>query len=700
MNERNVNNIRKHLEDENAQQRVQDDILRAREDVTVTIGRAAQLFDFSESQLRDWEGRGFLRPRRSKDDRGQRLYALSELDKLALLKELMGQGGFTLGNIPPHIDEIWHSIYSSPEAQNHGVQNREVQYHSSSREPRSIDVRVEESNKEDFWHYYISQTLRIALSVIFEDIPETIAGIILPLERKENALTDWDSQDLSKLGACLIGWRDQDRAFHAFYEEVPSFAFPSDFRVRGLYASEHEAAPGDRTFVVIQRKARSLSLPLDVVEAVRRFLTPIYEDIDIWLPAFKNGPRDFVYSTTVLRGLNSPDSLLNFLANQVVRLGGKNAEGKDRWKFSCILLPRNPNAFLQMRTLVVQAQSKRSPHVIDKTIVTSDDAILSLSQRALQSIHMLFRSPISLWDTTIVYREQESPLNSAIAMPLGGEDGTPLGVLYVVSEETDVFGKPYQRVLRLMGRIIGELLEIVRVRRQSEERLRAIIEKPRVVNKTLESYDSENKFIGHIEELLRSIRATNDPTIKGNTSFISIDIDDLSSITNKYGDQIAINLSKQLGDRIRNQLGVLFGKAQQYQIYHAFADRFYIMLRDIPLERARETAEKLRLALGGNYSVSILPLLADRTRSAVELTITVRLAVGSYKHAKLYEVLQRYPVDTQIADVRSTIPYFLDTSLNTGKQEGGNNIVTYYPPEPPKYEHSRFALWSPTKAES
>jgi len=697
MNERNANNVRQYLEDEDAQRRVQEDILRAREEATVTIGRAAELFGFSESQLRDWESRGLLNPRRSKDNRGQRLYALDELDKLALLKELMGKGSYSPGSIPLNIDEIWHSIFSTPEEQK--ADKREILQKKDASNYSSIDKRVDDANKADFWQYYISQTLHIVVSLIFEDIPETIAGIILPLERKENATSEWNSQDVSKLGPCLIGWRDQDRTFHTFYHEFPFFDFPSDFRVRGLQTNEESEGPKDPTFVVIQRKTRSLLLPFDAVETVRRLLAPIYDDIDAWLPSFKDGPRDIVYSTAVLRGLNSPDSLLTFLANKVIRLGGKNAQGQDRWKFCCVLLPRNPNAFLQMHTLVVQAQSERSPHVIDKTIVTSDSPILSLSQRALQSIHMLFRSPISTEDTTIVYREQESPLNSAIAMPIGGDDGTPLGVLYVVSEETDVFGKPYQRVLRLMGRIIGELLEITRVRRQSEERLRDIIERPRVVNKTLESYDSENKFIGHIEDLLRSIRETNNPLIEGNTSFVSIDIDDLSSITNTYGDQIAINLSKQLGDRIRNQMGVLFSKAQ-YQIYHAYADRFYIMLRDTPLERARETAEKLRLALGGNYNVSILPLSTDRPRSAVELNITVRLGVSSYKHNKLYEILQRFPVNTQIADVLSTIPYFLDTALNAGKQAGGNCIVSYYPPEPPSYEHSRFDLWSTLKTES
>jgi len=681
--------IRRYLEKANAQKRVQEDMKRAREEATVTIGRASELFGFSESQLRDWEMRKLLQPRRSKDNRGQRLYALAELDKLALLKELMKQGDYSLGNIPPDIDKIWQSISLSS---NNNIQNEQV-----STKHRSIDTRVEEANEKDFWQYYIAQTLRIALNLICEDIPTTIAGIILPLERKENAVTEWNSDEISKLGPCLIGWRDQDRSFHTFYEETPSFDVASDFRVSGLYADGLEKEPADRTFIVLQRKVRSLTLRVEVVEAVRRLLKPIYNDILRWLSFFKDGSRDIVYSTSVLRGINEVDSLLTFLAKRVIHLGGKNADGSDRWKFCCILLPRNSNLLLQMQTLVVQAQSKRSPHIINKTSVAPDDPILSLSQRAFQSIHMLFRSPISKEDTTIVFREEESrggAVKSVIAMPIGGESGTPWGVLYVVSEQEEAFGKEYQRVLRLMGRVITELLLLVQIRAQSEERLRDIIAQPRLVNRTLAGYDSENKLIGNIEELLRKIKATNNPNVEGQTAFISIDIDNLTSIISKYGDQMSINLSKVLGERLREQMK-LFYDENDYQIYHAYSDRFYIRLENMSLERARETAEKLRDALRGVYQVSLVTTFIGRPKSTIELNdITVRLGVLWYEHEKLYDILSRFSDETQIADVRSTILSFLDSSLYLGKQKGGNCIISFYPKEPPKFEHGRFDIWS------
>ncbi len=688
MDEQNKDKVRKHLEDKYAQQRIQADIERARENATVTIGRAAQLFNFSESQLRDWEGKGLLMPRRSKESKGQRLYDITELDKLAIIKELMKQGEYSLGNIPPDVDKIWHSISLSS--------NNHIQNEQPSTPHRSIDTRVEEANNKDFWQYYIAQTLRIALNLICEDIPTTIAGIILPLERTENATINWDSQDISKLGPCLIGWRDQDRSFHTFYEETPSFDVASDFRVRGLYADGLEKEPADRTFIVLQRKVRSLTLPVEVIEAVRRLLRPIYEDVLHWLPLFKDGTRDMVYFTSVLGGINTFDSLLTFLAKRVIHLGGKNDYGSDRWKFCCILLPENSNALLQMRTLIVQAQSKRSPYIIGKTFVSPNAPILSLSQRASQSIHMLFRSPISKEDLTVSSQDLEAPIKSAIAMPIGGENGAPLGVLYVVSEQEEAFGKKYQQVLRFMGRIIAELLLLVQLRVQSEERLRDIIIYPRRVNQTLADYSSENKLIGAIEELLREIQVTNDPNIEGQTAFISLDIDNLTDVVSEYDNYMSINLSKVLGDRIREQMK-LFSDESSYQIYHAYSDRFYIKLDNMPLQSARETAVKLQKDLRGNYRVPLMPASVDKSKRKDVLIENIKLRFGVlwYKHEKIFTILSRYSEETRIADVRSTILGFLDSSLNMGKQKGGDCIISYYPAQPPESEHGRLDLWFP-----
>ena len=68
----------------------------ARAAATVTIGRAAKLFGFSENQLRDWEKRGWLNPQRldndsssEQDSKKHRQYAPGELDRLAAIRVLM-----------------------------------------------------------------------------------------------------------------------------------------------------------------------------------------------------------------------------------------------------------------------------------------------------------------------------------------------------------------------------------------------------------------------------------------------------------------------------------------------------------------------------------------------------------------------------------------------------------------------------------
>src|SRR5262245_9304386 len=98
MNEPNIERIRYHLQSKEVQERIQRHMQDARSKATVTISRASKLFNFSESQLREWEKRGLLKTDRpalssdSKTSTGHRQYSTDELDKLALIRELMDQG--------------------------------------------------------------------------------------------------------------------------------------------------------------------------------------------------------------------------------------------------------------------------------------------------------------------------------------------------------------------------------------------------------------------------------------------------------------------------------------------------------------------------------------------------------------------------------------------------------------------------------
>ena len=70
MHEINIEQIKKHLKDKEVQKRVARNMVDARSKATVTISRAAGLFGFSESQLREWEKRGLLESKKNCTSRG------------------------------------------------------------------------------------------------------------------------------------------------------------------------------------------------------------------------------------------------------------------------------------------------------------------------------------------------------------------------------------------------------------------------------------------------------------------------------------------------------------------------------------------------------------------------------------------------------------------------------------------------------
>ncbi len=183
-------------------------MLDARAKATVTISRAANLFSFTESQLREWEKRGLLktdRPALSQDSKtstGHRQYAPEELDKLALIRDLMNEG-YAFGEIPPNIDEIWKQILDEQQSQTWRIQETEH---------IPIDRRVEYTDQEIFWRYFVSQVLRLSLLLICEDVPDTIAGLALPLQKKASAEVVTDPGELDKLGLILdrVAWPQSD----------------------------------------------------------------------------------------------------------------------------------------------------------------------------------------------------------------------------------------------------------------------------------------------------------------------------------------------------------------------------------------------------------------------------------------------------------------------------------------------------------
>src|SRR5437899_119221 len=160
MNTQYSQEIKEYLQHKDVQERILRSIGEARSKATVTISRAAKLFGFSESQLREWEKRGLLSTERqavSPDARGHRQYSPAELEKLAIIRELMDHKGYLPGDIPTDVDAIWYSVSSSDgRQQTLELGDGRVSYvRDTDRLP--IDLRIRAVYDEAFWRFYASQ---------------------------------------------------------------------------------------------------------------------------------------------------------------------------------------------------------------------------------------------------------------------------------------------------------------------------------------------------------------------------------------------------------------------------------------------------------------------------------------------------------------------------------------------------------------
>ncbi len=698
MNEPNVERTRKLLQGRDIQERILKRMQEARSKATVTISRAAGLFGFSENQLREWERRGLLKVDRptlsseSKTSTGHRQYSPDELDKLALIRELMDQN-YGLHEIPQNIDDIWKQVLSEQQGQ---VAATEAQDGRRVHEVKHVPLErhLENIDQEEFWRYFTTQSLRLSLLLICEDIPDTLAGFILPLEKKNVSALVRSPYDLPKVGPALVGWLGRNHSFYAFLDAAPTFEYPSDFRVEYLRAGED--AVQDNVLIVVQRRARSLVLSTALVEAVGLLVELLYKNKEQWQPCFDYEMHDWLYQVTdFTSSQNLPDEILNSLTNMVVALGGKTADGKDRWGFCNLFLPQDASLPLQQRNLVVRAHSKEAPMRVSAYLLSGRNP--GLTFKAYQSGHIVYRPKITPQDPVLAYREFEESTRSAIAIPIAGEDGLAVACLYISSDEEEAFSEADQRVLRVITRMMEELLSTYQARRQVLGKLTDIITNPGHIDISFKEFLSEDDFINDVEALLAGIHAQNltEQEATEPVSIISIDIDNQSSLAMRHGNRVARNLSSAVGSRILGQLRIL-SDPELRRLYHLNTDRYCLLLKGVSLEEARTRAEQLRQALGGDYRIDARGVVMGRSiprEGLLELqNVTVRLGVICYPYWKLKELLQRYAPEFAVTVVRALIMQNIEESLEIGQRAGGNCIISWDP------EIWGYKRWSPSDA--
>ena len=421
-NAEQMSRIRQHLQKPDVQKRIYASIDSVRTNATVTTSGAARLLELGEQQLRDWEKRGLISTKRptiaGKETQGHRQFSLDELDRLAVIKELIDEGGFTPGDFEKNsnsVEEIWREVKTLEHSQ------ASVEDQKPAAVPRThlfLDTRIKEARAQLFWRFYVSRVLHLVLQLIGEDRPSSTIVLALPLAAKTENLPVTSTEQIDRLGASLIGWLGQSRSTQTLLVPAPSFEFPSDYRIHPLMVMEQnqpqEEKPLDYTHIIVRRDAKPLTLLPSMVDTIRRLLKPLYEQVEQVRTCFGPGMRDELVSMPDLdKSALYPDILLDGLADTIVKIGGL-ADQRPRWRFCCILLPNDLARPLQQRTLVVRAQSQRSPHKIGVASVLPN--MNSLSLHAYQSGQVCYRDRILPDDSVIAFHDVEGTIKAAIAI--------------------------------------------------------------------------------------------------------------------------------------------------------------------------------------------------------------------------------------------------------------------------------------------
>jgi DNA-binding transcriptional MerR regulator/GGDEF domain-containing protein len=708
MDVRSKQSIWEHLQKADVQTHILQNIQRGRDEATVTISRAAELFGITENKLRDWEEYGFLNPLRPGGPKGRRLYTPIELDKLAIIRELIN-AGYSASDIPPDIYKLWNTIRTPKDASSKAEYPDRNTQQPSEVHTQSINQRISQAQADLFWRYFVNHILRLSLELICENIPNTTAGLILPLATGIDTSDIQRVEELASLGDSLVGWLSQSGSSHALITNSPWFKYSSDFRIEHL--QEMKTSPvqegvlhhiDNRTLIILPRETNPLVLSNEVITTIHRLLQPLYTYAERYRACLEPGMRDILDPATDLNNpMNYEDAILNGLADMVIHLGDTTATGQARWRLCWILLPRDTSQSVYMSDMVIRAQNQDTSSTLKLSLTAFDKHPNNPYIKALQSRHVVYQANIPVIDSRSIFSDLDTPIRSAIAIPIGGEGGLPLGILYVAAQTPDAFSLDDQRVLRVMNRLIEEIIRTYQVRQQATQRLTDMIKNPVLVDTLFEGFASENDFNRDIETLLQTLQGSETEEEKSEklankvVSLIAIDIDRQSSLAYKYGGRLARNLTHEVGFRVQEQIRTFFKEYPECQLYHLYADRFLILLKNTPLAVAREHAERLRMGTAGPYKLDALRIYPDqhtRSESMIELTdVTIRLGITSYPYLKLREILHEHTSDHAITEVRSILTSALDVALVKGQIEGGNVVISW------DYDLRNFIRWSPTK---
>jgi hypothetical protein len=558
----------------------------------------------------------------------------------------------------------------------------------------SVEKYLERADARFFWDYILPRVLKLLLFLLYEHTDKPV-GLIFPLQPLRTLPAQVDVGQLSTFGASLMGWLKENQTFYAFFTPAPFFDYADDYRLLPF-----DIQSEDTVIFVIPRRVRLSPLSSSPHQTTsRRILNWLRRQASTptFMAHMANIRQNSVVAPLPAHAYDDPfpNTIFNNLAEMIVQLGGETPQGLPRWRFSCILIPKDDEGVLPLnqRTLLVYAQSTRSPHHVGQTLVFPHDSSLSISLRAFLSGHVLYRPQVTKEDDTIRFREVEGNVNSVFAMALNDEQSLPRAVLYISSDEYEAFSEEDQRIIRLMGRLVEEAFTLYAAYQRNHARLSDIMTDPHIIDPFFKDFLSENNFLRDVNEHFIAARAiqqqmaemratqTEEPasTVQQDErrfSLVIIDLNNQSKLTAIYGYQAVRNLSHGIGSRFYGLLNAHFNR--RIPLYHLYGSRFCCLLDGDADRSVQSPIINIWNELQDPYSVSLQrSFIAQPSVFGSVLSfnaIQIRAAIISYS----YQALQTFFVNpTDELTVPATMLRQMERGLKEGENTGGSILLSW-----------------------
>lgn len=621
------------------------------ENMTTSIREAAALTDLTEPQLRYAESREMLAPNREEhlasDSKGQRRYTTDDLLRARLIAFFLSRN-YSFADIALF-------MRTNPDVVHDVLQTSGIRLKTAKDNVDAIQ----------FSRFVIPRLAYFALSLVFERDAVANVGFIIPVRADSTTLDNpplvrassppeqIDSpDDLGRLGQILVAWRpangplitlltrgnpferEQKVLLTPLAELLPEGSPLTDMaQASGIllaYAPQARDELDEASNTLKKRRASNPKTPGPrqvatrlICEAQRifqhRLAMPYGDTLDM--------AKMQVYSAPELDNPALGDALLNGLADTIVRLGGVTDTGEWKWRFSSILTPRDLAAPFRQQELVVRAQSRLGPHRIGVT-TTSPTRNGGLTYRAFSSGRIVYRDMVTPLDPAISYIGIEGDIKSAVATPTvetpGAERGQPSAVIYVTALKPEEFDADDMLLLRVLGRVVGEIVQTYNSRGHRPAALTDALANPEIVDPFFSEFKSDSDFTRELSDVFSAIIGDLPPKDDPgrlcdlmNLTLVGLDINDFARIERARGPALARLLMRAVGLRAKQRIEGSFSRgAERVCFCHEWGDRFYALIRDEELDVVKRRIGRIHRELSGMYTLEGNTVVTARTSAA------------------------------------------------------------------------------------